>query len=75
MDILSERRLYATIGNGNSKNNLFDSTFKGQTGITLERINAVGTYLVEICMFPLWESGKQREKSYTDMLSEWRYML
>lgn len=70
MDILSARKLYATIENGNSKNNLLDSTFKGPTGITLERINAVGTYLAEICMFPLWESGKQRKKSYPDMLSE-----
>lgn len=70
MDILSARKLCATTENGNSKNNLLDSTFKGLTGITLERINAVGTYLAEICLFPLRESGKQREKSHPDMLSE-----
>lgn len=70
MDILSARKLYATIENGNSKNNLLDSPFKRLNGITLERINAVGTYLAEICMFLLWERGKQREKSYLDMLSE-----
>ena len=74
MGILTVRKLYATTENGNSKNNLLDFTFKGPTGITLERINAVGTYLAEICMFPLWKTGKQREKSYPDMLSEYRYM-
>lgn len=34
MDILSAGKLYATMENGNSKNNLLDSTFKGLTGIT-----------------------------------------
>lgn len=70
MNILSGRKLCATIENGNSKNNLLDSAFRETTGITLERINAVGTYLAEICMLPLWESGKQREKSYPDVLSK-----
>lgn len=75
MDILSGRNLYATIEDGNSKNNLLDFTFKGWNGSPSERINAVGTYLAEICVFPLWASGKQREKSYPGMLSEWRCML
>lgn len=53
MDILSARKLYATLQNGNRKNSLLNSAFKRLAGITLERINAGGTYLAEICMFPL----------------------
>jgi len=67
MDTLSARKPYATTENGNSKNNLLDSTFERPTGITLERINAVRSSLAEICTSALWESGKQREKSYPDM--------
>lgn len=70
MSILSARKVCATIENGNCKNNLVDSAFKETTGITLARINSVGTYLAEICMLPLRESEKQREKSYPDVLSK-----
>lgn len=70
MNILSGRKLCATIENGNSKNNLLDSAFKETTGIRLERINAVGTYLAEICMLPFGKVENKGKKSYADVLSK-----
>lgn len=70
LDTLSARKLYATVENVNSKNNLLDSTSKGLTGITCERIDTVGTNLVEICMLLYWGKWETKGKSYPGMLSE-----
>ncbi|EOB04924.1 hypothetical protein Anapl_13867 [Anas platyrhynchos] len=70
LDTLSARKLYATVENGNSKNNLLDSTSKGLTGITCERIDTVGTNLVEICMLQYWGKWETKGKSYPGLLGD-----